>query len=153
MARAGRRVWARDGRAYVEARGLHDPDVPPGYVDALESTLAAIEGVRWAAVNGVLGDVIVAFDDDRVGVDRATGNAAFVQVPRHVVLEWPQQKFVMELKLAGEKVNEDLSDRAVALFTRPRIPGTNPIDLARYEFRPAGYRGQAPAEPRSRRWR
>jgi hypothetical protein len=79
------------------------------------------------------------------------GQTTFLQVPRHVVLEWPQQEFRMELKLAGERINEDLSDRAVALFNRPQIRGTNPIDLARYQFvQPSSYRGQIPADTRSR---
>ena len=80
----------------------------------------------------------------------AIGPADFVQVPTHVVLNWPQQKFRMELKLAGERVNEDLGDRMAALFTMPKIGGANPIDLARYEFRPASYRGQVPGEYRGR---
>lgn len=70
----------------------------------------------------------------------------WVQVPTEVTLEWPQQKFKMDLVLRGEKLNDDLSDRFAALFTRPRIPGTNPIDLATYQFNatPSSYRGQAP---------
>jgi hypothetical protein len=88
-------------------------------------------------------------------VDPATGKAAtrvtgFVQVPTHVTLEWPQQKFTMELDLRGERVNEDLGTRAAALFARPDIRGTDPIDLARYQVTaPAASRGQAPGEPRS----
>jgi cation-transporting ATPase I len=68
--RAGRRVWTRDERAYVEARGLHEVNVPPAYVEALERHLSAEDGVRWAAVNGVLGDVIVDYDSERVHVGR-----------------------------------------------------------------------------------
>ncbi len=68
-------------------------------------------------------------------------NGSYVQVPTEVVLEWPQQKFRMKLVLDGEKVNEDLRDRQVALFNRPRIRGTNPIDLANYTFEPTA-RGQ-----------
>src|SRR5262245_6798315 len=68
--RAGRRVWARGGRAYVEARGLHDADVSQDYVKALERRLSAEDGVRWAAVNGVLGDVIVDYDSARIGAGR-----------------------------------------------------------------------------------
>ncbi|HEX6872121.1 MAG TPA: HAD-IC family P-type ATPase, partial [Micromonosporaceae bacterium] len=66
---AGRRVWATGQRAYVEARGLHDVEVPPAYVADLERQLAAANGVRWAAVNGVLGDVIVDFDPELIAVD------------------------------------------------------------------------------------
>jgi hypothetical protein len=75
-------------------------------------------------------------------VDPATGKTGFVQVPTQVVLEWTQQKFVMDLKLSGEKLNEDLSQQQAALFGRPRIPGSQPIDLAQYQFAPTA-RGQA----------
>jgi hypothetical protein len=79
-----------------------------------------------------------------------TGRPTQVQIPTHVVLEWPRQKFSMEMRLSDEVVNESFSDaRRRELFTRPTIRGTNPIDLARYEFRPTA-RGQAPAESRSR---
>jgi hypothetical protein len=87
-----------------------------------------------------------------LGPDPAGGEKKFIQVPTRVVLEWPQQKFVMDLELRGEAVNEDLSDRAAVLFARPQIRGTNPIDLAKYQFpQPSGYRGQAPGETRGRR--
>jgi cation-transporting ATPase I len=67
---SGRRTWASGDHAYVEARGLRDTRVGRDYVDALEKSLTATEGVRWAAVNGVLGDVIVDFDPDHVAVAR-----------------------------------------------------------------------------------
>jgi cation-transporting ATPase I len=35
----------------------------------LERHVAALDGVRWAAVNGVLGDVVVDFDPDRTRAD------------------------------------------------------------------------------------
>jgi hypothetical protein len=82
----------------------------------------------------------------------AVAPAGFVQIPTHVVLEWPQQKFVMDLRLSDEAINEDLSGRSAALFSRPQIRGTNPIDLARHQFvQPSSSRGQAPGEVRSRR--
>ncbi|WP_461069225.1 HAD-IC family P-type ATPase [Streptomyces pseudoechinosporeus] len=68
--RARRRVWSRGGRAYIEVRGLsgrgerHDR-----LVCALGTALRAVEGVRWAAVNAVLGQVVVDADEDRVGRD------------------------------------------------------------------------------------
>jgi cation-transporting ATPase I len=64
-----RRVWVHAGRAHIEARGVHHVDVPSAYLAALEREAAAVDGVRWAAVNGVLGDVIVDFDPDRTTVD------------------------------------------------------------------------------------
>lgn len=70
--------------------------------------------------------------------------ASYVQVPTEVVLEWPQTKFQMRLVLGGERVNETQN---VALFTRPQIQGTNPIDLANYRFEPTS-RGQMPERRR-----
>lgn len=66
---AGRQVWARSGRAYVEARGVHHVDAPAEYVASLEREVAAVDGVHWAAVNGVLGDVVADFDPSRTSVD------------------------------------------------------------------------------------
>lgn len=64
----GRQVWARGGRAHIEARGVHRTDAPPDYLADLRHTIGGADGVRWAAVNGILGDVVVDFDPDRVGV-------------------------------------------------------------------------------------
>ena len=75
--RAGRRVWAREGRAVRGGAWPARRGRLPGYVEALERRLSAEDGVRWAAVNGVLGDVIVDYDAARIGVDRL----------RHVVAE------------------------------------------------------------------
>jgi len=104
--------------------------------------------VCWAEVEAV--------NNHPLGKDPATGREAFVQVPTRVTLEWPQQKFRMKLTLEGETVNDpDLtgnSQRAAVLFTRPDIRGSNPIDLARYQFTPAPTpRGQAPGDTKSRR--
>jgi len=65
----GRQVWARGGRAHIEARAVHHVDAPAAYLDALEREIASVDGVHWAAVNGALGDVVVDFDADRVRVD------------------------------------------------------------------------------------
>jgi hypothetical protein len=78
-----------------------------------------------------------------LGTDKATGKPARVQVPTEVTLEWPQQRFRMDLTLGDERVNEDLGDRQAKLFERPTINGTHPIDLATYRFSPTA-RGQAP---------
>ncbi|MGL4419401.1 MAG: hypothetical protein ACRCZF_01930, partial [Gemmataceae bacterium] len=79
--------------------------------------------------------------------DPATGRPARVQIPTSVVLDWPTQKFSMEMVLKGEKVNEEFTaERAAQLFRRPTINGSSAIDLATYQFRPsARSRGQAPS--------
>ncbi|MEU7769202.1 cation-translocating P-type ATPase [Nocardia sp. NPDC049190] len=65
---SGRQIWERSGRAHIEARGLHSTDASPGYVAALRHAMGAADGVRWVAVNGILGDVVVDFDPKRVDV-------------------------------------------------------------------------------------
>jgi cation-transporting P-type ATPase I len=64
----GRHVWATSGRAHIEARGVHRPGRET-LVDALERGLRAVEGVHWAEVNPVLAHVIVAFEEESVGLD------------------------------------------------------------------------------------
>jgi copper chaperone CopZ len=66
---AARRIWAGGGRAHIEAHGVHHADAPAGYAAALEQAVEAIDGVRWAAANAVLGDVIVDFDEQRVDIE------------------------------------------------------------------------------------
>ena len=98
---------------------------------------------------------IEAAHTEPIGIDPVTQRTSFLQVPTKVVLQWPQQKFTMELTLAGWKINDQelltQSARASALFSRPQIRGTNPIDLARYQFTTPTARGQAPGETKSRR--
>jgi hypothetical protein len=79
-----------------------------------------------------------------LGVKTVTLNGRNVEVPTDVLLEWPEQKFKMTLKLSGIKVNDSLdADRAAKLFNKPRINGSQPIDLARYQFvTPTNYRAQ-----------
>ncbi|GAA2313535.1 cation-translocating P-type ATPase [Streptomyces violaceusniger] len=68
--RTGRRVWTRSGRAHVEVRGLtghgegHDR-----LAQELEDALRRVAGVNWAGVNAALGQVLVDFDEDRLGPD------------------------------------------------------------------------------------
>lgn len=60
---AGRQVWAHAQRVHIEARGVHRVDAPSNYLAALTREVGAVEGVRWAAVNGILGDVIAEYDE------------------------------------------------------------------------------------------
>ena len=71
-------------------------------------------------------------------------------VPRHVILEWPQQQYKMDLKLAKPRVNEGMSEREFNFFfRRPDISGANEVNLATANIRPASsrsasYRGSTP---------
>ncbi|WP_222720359.1 HAD-IC family P-type ATPase [Actinomadura sp. HBU206391] len=68
--RRRRRVWASDGRAHIEVRGLtgHGPH-HRRLAKAVTSALSRLKGVDWAAVNAVTRQVLVSFDDDELSVD------------------------------------------------------------------------------------
>lgn len=63
-----RDVWVADGRAHIPALGVDRPG-SARFAQRLEERLAAVDGVRAAAVNGVIGRVVVDFDPDRVTPD------------------------------------------------------------------------------------
>ena len=73
-----RLVWARAGRAAIEVRGLDgtpDADGKPGpknprVADAVRHAVAGLHGVRWAEVNEVTAQLLVAFDEHHVGVEQ-----------------------------------------------------------------------------------
>lgn len=69
----------------------------------------------------------------RVGTDPKTGLPLAAQYPTHIVMKWENPRFEMDLSLEKARVNQagDASQ-----FARPTIRGTEPIDLARYEFPP-----------------
>ena len=67
--RKRRVVWSQRGNAAIEVRGL------PGrgrahraMSDELRAALGDLRGVRWADVNAVTAQVLIAFDEDEVGV-------------------------------------------------------------------------------------
>src|SRR5690349_4398180 len=49
-----RHVWMRPGRAHVEVRGVHRPEMA-AMASVLERALCDVDGVDWASVNAVLG--------------------------------------------------------------------------------------------------
>lgn len=64
-----RRVWAADGRAHIQARGLSGAgEGHRRYVAALTGALRRLEGVDWAEVNAVTGHVLVAYAEGAVDV-------------------------------------------------------------------------------------
>jgi hypothetical protein len=64
----------------------------------------------------------------------SAGPGAEIQYPTVVVLRWEEQKFEMKMELEKGVVNRQFSaEDARDLFTRPNVPNTRPIDLARYD--------------------
>ncbi|PWI09007.1 cation-transporting ATPase [Streptomyces sp. NWU339] len=68
--RARRRVWSRDGRAYLEVRGLSGHGERHGRLaHEVTAVLRGAAGVRWAEVNAALGLVVVDGDEDGLDLD------------------------------------------------------------------------------------
>ncbi|XVQ87775.1 heavy-metal-associated domain-containing protein [Microbispora siamensis] len=66
-----RRAWAEHGHAYIEVRGLEGENVRTRELAAgVPKALSRLRGVRWAEVNAVTGQVLVAFDERRLGLER-----------------------------------------------------------------------------------
>ncbi|GIH61657.1 hypothetical protein Msi02_24740 [Microbispora siamensis] len=66
-----RRAWAEHGHAYIEVRGLEGEDGRARELaTGVPKALSRLRGVRWAEVNAVTGQVLVAFDERRLGLER-----------------------------------------------------------------------------------
>ncbi|MEU2031936.1 cation-translocating P-type ATPase [Nocardia amamiensis] len=87
----GRQTWVRPGRAHIETRGVHRTDAPPSYLAALRHAVGGADGVRWVAVNGILGDVVVDFDPERTDVARLRDIIAEVE-RTHGMAEVPRNR-------------------------------------------------------------
>jgi cation-transporting ATPase I len=91
-ARRSRRVWASSGRAHVELAAA-TLDAPAEVRRTLRRRLERLDGVEWAAVNDIVGRVLVALDDRRISVndvvnevaafEQARGEQIFVQRDEH----------------------------------------------------------------------
>src|SRR6266545_2264030 len=67
--RARRRAWAVPGHAHIEVRGMTGSGSTHRRVAAgVTRRLRSLRGVRWAQVNAVTGQVLVAFEEGRVDV-------------------------------------------------------------------------------------
>src|SRR5215213_1397533 len=91
LARRTRRVWADSGHAHVEIAA------PPAEESAevrsaLRRHLQRLEGVQWATVNDVVGRVLVAFDERRVGVEDVVGVVTAVEQARGGRQVFPQHE-------------------------------------------------------------
>ncbi|TYK44634.1 cation-translocating P-type ATPase [Actinomadura decatromicini] len=72
LARGGprRHVWAHGGRAHIQVNGLAGHGTRHRrYVHALTRALRRLDGVDWAEVNAVTGNVLVSYAEGDVGVD------------------------------------------------------------------------------------
>ncbi|XVQ08645.1 HAD-IC family P-type ATPase [Spirillospora sp. CA-255316] len=87
--RTRRRVWAREGRAYIELRGHPATRTAAGAAlrDAAAEAVRRLKGVRWADVNAVTGEVLAAFDEDQVGLEDVLDAIAAVEEAHKVTDE------------------------------------------------------------------
>ena len=78
--RARRRVWAGHGQAQIEVRGITGRGPRHRRVAAIVTRrLRRLDGVRWAQINAVTGQVLVSFDEGRVDVERLLGTVRKVE--------------------------------------------------------------------------
>jgi cation-transporting ATPase I len=69
--RTHRRVWENHGHAQIEVRGLTGDGPRHGRVAAgVRRALNGLSGVSWAEVNAITGQVLVAFDEGSVDVEK-----------------------------------------------------------------------------------
>lgn len=67
--RGQRRVWSDGGHAAIEVRGLTGRGKTHRRVaDGVTESLRRVRGVRWAEVNAVTAQVLIAFDDRKLSV-------------------------------------------------------------------------------------
>ncbi|WP_067913994.1 cation-translocating P-type ATPase [Actinomadura rubrobrunea] len=70
--RGRRRVWAGEGRAYVELHGhaVGRTREAAELRRAVGAAVRRLEGVNWAQVNAVTGEILCVFDEGSVSLDR-----------------------------------------------------------------------------------
>jgi cation-transporting ATPase I len=67
--RTQRRVWHQGGRAAIEVHGLSGGGARHRHVaEGVRTALRSLRGVRWAEVNAVTAQVLVAFDQGELSV-------------------------------------------------------------------------------------
>ena len=68
--RTHRRVWKGGGHAQIEVRGATGRGAQhERLASGLRKSLTTLRGVRWAEINAITGQVMVAFDEERVDVE------------------------------------------------------------------------------------
>jgi cation-transporting P-type ATPase I len=81
-----RRVWSQRGHAAIEVKGLSGR-ASKRLADEVRRGLRGVNGVRWAEVNAVTAQVLVAFDERRVDVGTLLGAVETVERKQGVTEE------------------------------------------------------------------
>lgn len=94
--RTRRRVWSRNGRAYIELRGRsqHTDEMRR----ALASAVQRLKGVRWAEVNAVTGELLCAFDEGGITIERLIDTIESVEEAHDI----PDETFPMDAHPADQ---------------------------------------------------
>ena len=132
--RTHRRVWEGHGHATIEVRGLtRTGSHPDDVATPVRRALSGLGGVRWAEVNAVTGQVLVAFDERRVdvgtlldtvrAVEQAKGTRAegfSWKLPVHPSDSTPVSAAALELAADGVAFATALVGRVVRVPALPR---------------------------------
>ncbi|MFL6051881.1 MAG: hypothetical protein ACJ72W_03030 [Actinoallomurus sp.] len=72
--RQRRQVWAEHGHAHIDVRGIDgDGRATLGLAGRATAAVGHLRGVRWAKINAVTGQMLVAYDEGRVDVETLLG--------------------------------------------------------------------------------
>jgi cation-transporting ATPase I len=123
-----RRVWAGNGRAHIEVRGVDGPNAET-FVKDLEARLERVPGVTWAAVNSIVGRVVVSYDSDAVRLDELVetveateedhGRIDHTERPEHPADTEPQRRQVIALGADLAALTVGVTGRVLRL---PKLP-------------------------------
>lgn len=141
--RKRRRVWSQDGRAYIEVRRISVKETRTLH-KAVARTLNGLEGVHWAEINAVTGEVLVAFDEGTVSASLLVDTVEAVedahggcqeQFPDHGHPADPAPLAAETIALAADWVAFGLAT-AGRVARWPRVPRAARVGLAVIDSQP-----------------
>ena len=146
--RTHRRVWENHGHAQIEVRGLSGDGRRHRRVAAgVRQALNGLSGVRWAEINAITGQVLVAFDEGRVDVGTLLDTVRAVEAaqgtrkeefswdrPVHPSDETPLGAAAVQLAADYVAVTAAIAGRVVRV---PPLPRTVRVTLTLLDLQPA----------------
>ena len=145
--RTHRRVWQDHGHAQIEVRGLTGSGSRHRRVAAgVRRSLNGLNGVRWAEINAITGQVLVAFDEHRVDVGTLLDTVRAVEAaqgtrqedfswerPVHPSDETPVGAAVVQLAADYVALTAAITGRVLRL---PRLPRGVRVGLTLMDLQP-----------------
>ncbi|MFF3511487.1 heavy-metal-associated domain-containing protein [Streptomyces sp. NPDC002573] len=140
-----RHVWTGRGRAHIEVRGLERGRLTrKRLAGGVTRALRGLNGVRWAEVNTVTGQVLLSFDERRVGLDRLLETVQAVEEAlgaQDADFPWAQPVPPGDDAPVAAAVTELLVDCAAvaagvvqSIFRLPALPRVVPAAVAALEL-------------------